>query len=216
MLYAAAKFDMIGSRKLHKRDDVQRHFLLVTDEINSKFSDYLAADFVVTHGDEAQVLLEASDAKWVFRIFEYLSVSMGEVDLRCGIGIGTLNTELQERSIGMDGEAWQHAKTAIETAKRKRQIIGFSGFGQDLQSHLTALANLLCYLQVRWTNEQVETIRLLSQGYAQREIALLLGISDAAVSKRLKAAGWQHYDRGRRSLEKLLENPSLHQKNTPS
>ena len=36
----------------------------------------------------------ASQVKWVFRIFEYLSVSMAEADLRCGIGLGTLSTEL--------------------------------------------------------------------------------------------------------------------------
>lgn len=209
MLYVAAKFDMIGSRKLQKRDDVQKHFLLMAEEINTKFRDYLAAEFVVTHGDEAQVLLGATNAKWVFRIFEFLSVSMGEVDLRCGVGLGTLSTDLQQKSIGMDGEAWQHAKIAIETAKKKRQIIGFSGYDAELQSHLTALANLLCYLHVRWTKEQIEAIRLVSQGHTQREIAPILGVSEAAVSKRLTAAGWQHYARGRQSLEALLENHPL-------
>jgi len=209
VLYIAAKFDMIGSRKLHSRGDVQKHFLFMTEEINATFHDYLAAYFVVTHGDEAQVLLEASNAKWAFRIFEHLSVSMGEVDLRCGVGIGTLSTDLQEKSIGMDGEAWQHAKLAIETAKKKRQIIGFSGFQPELQSHLTGLANLLCFLQARWTKEQTETIRFVAQGHSQREIAPLLGISEAAVSKRLTAAGWQHYDRGRRSLELLMEKHTL-------
>lgn len=205
MLYIAAKFDMIGSRKLHKRDAVQKHFLHTAEEINTKFFDHLAAQFVVTHGDEAQVLLDASKAKWVFRIFEYLSISMDEVDLRCGVGMGTLSTDLQQKSIGMDGEAWQHAKIAIETANRKRQIIGFSGFDIKLQDHLTSLANLLCYLQARWTKEQTETIRLISQGHTQRGVAPILGISEAAVSKRLTAAGWQHYARGRQSLEMLLE-----------
>ena len=205
MLYIAIKFDMIGSRKLPSRGDVQKHFLSMTEEINAKFHDYLAADFVVTHGDEAQVLLEASNAKWAFSIFEHLSLAMGEVNLRCGIGIGTLSTELQEKAIGMDGEAWQHAKLAIEMAKRKRQTIGFSGFESELQSHLTALANLLCYLQARWTVAQTETIHFVIQGHSQREIAPLLGISEVAVSKRLTAAGWQHYERGRRSLERLLE-----------
>ncbi|NMB01680.1 MAG: hypothetical protein GX971_09240 [Firmicutes bacterium] len=205
MQYIAAKFDMVGSRKLHRRSDVQKHFLLMAEDINVKFSDYLEAEFIVTHGDEAQVLLKASQAKWVFRMFEHLSISMAEVDLRCGVGLGTLSTDLQEISIGMDGEAWQNAKHAIDTAKKKRQTIGFFGFDSELQTHLNAIGNLLCHLQARWTKEQTETIRLLSQEHTQKEIAVLLGISQAAVSKRLTAAGWQHYYCGRESLEMLLE-----------
>lgn len=68
------------------------------------------------------------------------------------------------------------------------------------------LGNLLCYLQARWTKDQVETIRLLSQLYTRTEIAASLGISRAAVSKRLVAAGWHHYQYGRKSLEMLLES----------
>ena len=204
MQYIAAKFDMVNSRKLHERSDVQKHFLRMAEEINVKFSDYLVAEFVVTHGDEAQVLLKASQAKWVFHIFEHLSISMSEVDLRCGVGLGTLSTDLQTASIGMDGEAWQNAKQAIEDAKKQRQTIAFFGFDSQLQTHLNAMGNLLCYLQGRWTKEQTETIRLLSQSQTQKEVAAILGISEAAVSKRLAAAGWQYYARGRTSLELLL------------
>ncbi|HHT89614.1 MAG: SatD family protein [Limnochordia bacterium] len=204
MPYVAAKFDMVGSRKLRSRREVQKRFLHLADEINLKFAEHLAAEFVVTHGDEAQVLLPASKAKMVFRIFEYLSLSMVEVDMRCGVGTGTISTDLQEKSIGMDGEVWQHAKDAIEYAKRKRQIISFFGFAPELQLHLNALGNLLCYLQGRWTKEQLEAICLLSKGHTQKEIAEKLEISQVAVSKRLTGAGWHHYVRGRESLELLL------------
>lgn len=204
MQYVAAKFDMVGSRKLARRSDVQKHFLVMAEEINAKFADHIEAEFVVTHGDEAQVLLRAFKAKWVFRIFEHLSLCMAEVDLRCGIGLGTISTDLQEKSIGMDGEAWQHAKQAIDIAKKKRQVIRFCGFHPELEPHLNAIGNLLCHVQGRWTKEQTETIHLLSKGHTQKEIAALIGISQAAVSKRLTAAGWQHYFHGCESLEVLL------------
>lgn len=56
-------------------------------------------------------------------------------------------------------------------------------------------------MQARWAKEQKETILLLPQSTTQSEIAMHLGISDAAVSKRLAAAGWKHYQDGRASLE---------------
>lgn len=204
MQYIAVKFDMVHSKKLQRRSAVQKHFLLMAKEINVKFSDCLEAEFIVTHGDEAQALLGVSQAKWVFRVFEHLAISMAEVHLRCGIGLGTLSTELQKASIGMDGEAWQNAKQAIDNAKKQRQTIAFFGFNSELQIHLNAIGNLLCYLQARWTKEQTETIRLLSKVNTQKEVAALLGISQAATSKRLAAAGWQYYVRGRDSLEMLL------------
>lgn len=204
MKYIAAKFDMVASRKLHRRKEVQNKFLRAAEDINQKYSKYLEADFIVTHGDEAQVLLRASQGKWIFRIFEFLSMSMGEVDLRCGVGFGTLNTDLQEAAIGMDGEAWQNAKQAIDYAKKHKLTIAFSGFNSELELHLNALGNLLCYLQASWTKEQTEAIGLLSQLQTQKEVASKLGISEAAVSKRLASAGWQHYVRGRASLEMLL------------
>lgn len=201
MEYIALKFDMIGSRRLHERDDVQKHFLLMAAEINKKFAAVLEAEFIVTHGDEAQALLMRSQAPMVFRIFEHLSISMKEVSFRCGVGLGTLSTSVQQKAIGMDGIAWQNAKKAVDNAKKKRQTIHFCGFNPLLQTHLNALGNVLCHIQTRWTKDQIETILLLSKFPTQKEIAAFLEISEAAVSKRLAAAAWHHYYAGRQSLE---------------
>ncbi len=200
MYYAALKFDMIKSRRLAARASIQERFLLTAEEINTEFAGVLEAKFVVTHGDEAQALLKAGNAWAGFRLFEYLNTSQPEVSFRCGVGFGTLNTAVQETAIGMDGEAWQNAQLAIELVKRKRQIIWFEGAEQEVN----ALANLLSYLQSRWTKEQAETIRLILRSHTQKEIAAKLGISNAAVSKRLSNAGWQHYLSGRQALEQQL------------
>lgn len=100
MEYIALKFDMIGSRRLHERDDVQKHFLLMAAEINKKFAEVLEAEFIVTHGDEAQALLKRAQAPMVFRLFEHISISMKEVSFRCGVGLGTLSTSVQEKLSG--------------------------------------------------------------------------------------------------------------------
>lgn len=205
MQYIAAKYDMIGSRRLTLRDDIQKHFLHVADEINCKFEGVLEAKFIVTHGDEAQALFSISHAQAAFSVFEHLALAMGEVRFRCGIGLGTLSTTIQQSAIGMDGEAWQNAKHAIDYAKKKRQSIHFYGFEPQLQVHLNALSNLLGFLQAGWTKEQRETILLVSEFATQREIAIHLGVSDVAVSKRLTAAGWNHYQDGRASLDLQLE-----------
>lgn len=209
MQYVAMKFDMVKSRQLPERADIQKRFLHLAREINLKFSRVLEAKFVVTHGDEAQALLKLNNAQAVFSIFEYLSMSLREVDFRCGIGFGALNTPLQETAIGMDGPAWQNAQKAIDLVKRRRQIIHFEGKDAKITEQLNALANLLCYLQSRWTKEQAEAICLLLEARNRKEIATKLGISNAAVSKRLTNAGWRYYAQGKRALQELLSGRGL-------
>lgn len=205
MEYIALKFDIVGSRKLLQRESVQRTFLAVADEINERFGSGLAAEFIVTHGDEAQALLRTSHADFAFAIFEHLFFAIRAVEFRCGIGLGTLSTSLREKAIGMDGTAWQNAEAAIQCAKKKRQAIYFKGFAPHLETQLNALGNLLCFVRSRWTKEQIEVIRLLTKFSTQKEIAVNLGISEAAVSKRLTSAGWQYYYQGRRALDILLQ-----------
>ena len=209
MEYFALKFDIVNSRRLPHRDRVQREFLMLAEDINRRFTHVLAAKFIVTHGDEAQALLNKEDAPEAYRIYEYLTIAMRTASLRCGVGLGTLSTDIQDEAIGMDGTAWQNAGAALETAKSKRRAICFQGFEPAFQLHLNALGNLLCYIQSRGTREQVEVIRLLAECSSQKEIAARLGVSEAAVSKRLKASGWQYYYEGRTALELLLKQAAV-------
>ena len=112
MEYLALKFDIVNSRRLPHRDRVQREFLMLAEDINRRFTHVLAAKFIVTHGDEAQALLNKEDAPEAYRIYEYLTIAMRTASLRCGVGLGTLSTDIQDEAIGMDGTAWQNAGAA--------------------------------------------------------------------------------------------------------
>ena len=113
MRFVAVKVDMVSSSLLQLRGEVLRRFLDIAGEINDRFGVHLVAEFVVTHGDEAQVLLAASQASWVFRVCEYVSLALAEVEFRFGVGFGTLITELQPKSNGRVGKAWQNAEVAL-------------------------------------------------------------------------------------------------------
>lgn len=204
MKYVAMKIDMVHSRRLTNRREIQEELIAHTEQINTRFKVAIAAQCIVTHGDEAQCLVHLSHSGYVLDIFEYLTTSMPTVHFRCGIGLGTLSTNLQPTAIGMDGEAWLNAKRAIDLARKQRQYIQFSGFDSDLQESLNALANLLFFICSRWSYQQHEVIRLVDSGLSQSVIAERLNVSEAAVSKRLSAAGWPHYLRGRKALKALL------------
>ena len=203
--YIAFKTDIIRSRYISKREDVQDFFLNIANQVNEKFANSLEAGFIVTHGDEAQCLIKSACAVSVIDIIEFLHESMHPVQLRFGIGFGTLSTKIQKMAIGMDGEAWQNAKDAIDRAHVSHQPAAFSGFNPNIQYPLESLTNLVLFLSSRWSKEQKEAIKYIREGHTQTTIAKLVGVSTAAISKRLVKAGWHEYSHGIEAIKKLLQ-----------
>lgn len=209
MNYLALKTDIINSRKIPFRWHVQDKFLETAQQLNSRFADQFTAAFVVTHGDEAQGLLNLSALNSLYEIIEFLKETMWPVQLRFGIGYGTLNTKLQKLSIGMDGEAWQKAKLALEEARTSHQYVCYQGFNPQLEDAIESLTNILLYFHSHWTKEQREVIALVNSNLTQSSIAKKLKISEVAVSKRLSAANWKQYSRAKDALKLLLIHPTL-------
>lgn len=93
--------DIIKSRKLVDRNDVQLSLQDLLDNINEEYNYAIASKFLITLGDEFQGLLKP-DAP-VYEIISYIVEGMHPVQLRFGLGFGTLSTPLKETAFGMDG-----------------------------------------------------------------------------------------------------------------
>ncbi|MCL4516262.1 MAG: SatD family protein [Firmicutes bacterium] len=203
--FIAIKFDIVNSRKIKNRFQVQEKLFSAVASVNSAFADAIRSGFVVTHGDEVQGLLDAQKSKEVIGIIERFIDALRPDGLRFGVGVGTLATRLQPYAIGMDGKVWHRAKTAIEFARNKHTPIQFDGFGETNDRLINALANMLLLIRLRWTREQLDVVKLLETNKTQVVIAKQFGVSEAAISKRLSAAGWRYYRDGRAALGLLLE-----------
>ena len=113
--------------------------------------------------------------------------------LRLAIGVGPLETALQPTAIGMDGPAWHRAKYALDQSAAK----GLPLWVELPSAFLTRQANLLlmaiCEIEGSWRLSQRETIVLLRDELSQEEIARQFGITQGAVSQRLRHARWRIY-----------------------
>lgn len=203
--YVAVKMDMRSSRRISDRAAAQERLFATMKALNEEFADAVQSRFIVTHGDEAQGLLRADMVSSVVRVMERAVDGMRPAILRFGIGLGTLATPIQPDAIGMDGEAWYRASATIADAARTRKFVLFSGFGEELDIQSSAMANLLLYLRYRWTNDQQRVIELVEACPTQAAAAEQLGISQAAVSKSLRIAGWRYYIDGRDALVRMLD-----------
>lgn len=196
--------DISASRDLDADDRraVQERLGDLLDRVNRELGEAILADFTITVGDEFQGLLvrpgRLPELMWRLRD------RLPEIRFWTGVGFGGLDTELEERAIGMDGPVFHRAREALEAAHDEGLHGGvFSGFGED-DCVLGGLSRLLDWQRRRFTDAQREAIRHVRGGATQTEAAGEIGVTRQAVSKRLAAAGWSAYRDAEESLRSLL------------
>ena len=117
-IYFAIIGDVVDSRKINNRDDVQKQYVGVINRINKKYFDDISSKFLITLGDSFQGLLK--DSSHILEIIEEIEDSMAPSKLRFGIGIGKINTSIiVEDSSLIDGPAYHNARFAIDEVKTK-------------------------------------------------------------------------------------------------
>lgn len=112
--------DIRNSKELPARKVVQDRLKTVLDTINAKYEAEIVSDFLITLGDEFQGLL--TGGKNILRIIEEIKKELYPVELRFGIGIGQITTEINtEMALGADGPGYYNARKAIEQLKENEK-----------------------------------------------------------------------------------------------
>ena len=182
--YLAIIGDVVSSRELQERGFVQGQLRAGIDRVNEQFAPQIASKFVLTIGDEFQGLLK--EVQELIRLLAVLRLAIHPIEQRIGIGVGTLDTSLQEVALGMDGPCFHRARNAIERSKFKGTSIEVETGREDDPFRIYAL--LYTALRQGWTSRQRQVFDLSMAGDAGKDIARELGISPSAVSQHLKAA----------------------------
>lgn len=157
-----------------------------------------------TAGDELQ--LATSDPRAALAIALHLS-RLGSWSV--GIGVGPVESPLPASVRAGRGEAFVHARDAVERAKRAPTRIALTAADQPAADQRAkdaeALVRLLVELRDRRSPEGWEVHDLLAEGCSQREAAERLGITEGAVSLRAKAAGLRAEEAALPAIERVLE-----------
>ena len=215
MMYIALIGDIIESKKIQDRAQVQQQLLRLMKELNWQYQDYLISPFTVTTGDEFQALF--SPNSYMFQIIDQLSVAFSPYEIRFGIGVGEMVTEInKEQSIGSDGPAYWLAREAINHIHDKNDygINHISVFLADEEVTWTVNAMLAAcsFIQSKWTEVQYDVLKQLltaniyDETFSHKEMARLLGITPSAFNKRIKASGLKIYLRNKRvAMNQILK-----------
>ena len=205
-MYLALIADVIDSKMVKERLDLQKQVEKTLQKMNELFGDYLASRFTLTLGDEFQALLEV-DAP-VFQIIDTLRLELNPTQLRFGIGLGEIVTAIDPlQSVGADGPAYWNARAAINFVHQKNDYgntqIYFSSGKENQDFFVNALIASGEAIRSSWRDSQEEILLNLlkrsvySESFSQQDLAQSLALNPSALSKRLKSSSIRVYLRGR-------------------
>ena len=205
-MYLALIADVIDSKMVQERFDLQKQLEKTLQTMNELFGEFLASSFTLTLGDEFQALLKV-DAP-VFQIIDTLRSLLTPTQLRFGIGLGEIVTDIDPlQSIGADGPAYWNARSAINLVHQKNDYgntqIYFSSGKEKQDFFVNALIASGEAIRSGWRGSQEEILLDLlkrcvySENFSQQDLAQSLAINPSALSKRLKSSSIRVYLRGR-------------------
>ncbi|MDB8641832.1 SatD family protein [Streptococcus australis] len=205
-MYLALIADVIDSKMVQERFDLQKQLEKTLQTMNELFGEFLASNFTLTLGDEFQGLLKV-DAP-VFQIIDTLRSELTPTQLRFGIGLGEIVTDIDPlQSIGADGPAYWNARAAINLVHQKNDYgntqIYFSCGKEKQDFFVNALIASGEAIRSGWRGSQEEILLDLlkrcvySENFSQQDLAQSLAINPSALSKRLKSSSIRVYLRGR-------------------
>ncbi len=216
-MYYAIIGDIVDSKKIKNRLEMQEKLKEFLNKINNDYDDSIASKFIITLGDEFQGLLE--NPVKMFEIINKIELYMKPIKFRFGIGVGNILTNIDEKmSIGSDGPVWWNARNMISELKylkkgvKQISNIKISGIKNQNVLDLININLCLCHsIKNNWTNEQrkvIEHIVLqygLSDNFVQKHIALELGMSPENLNKKLKLSLYYDYVYSQKTIAKILE-----------
>ncbi|MCF4120742.1 SatD family protein [Antribacter sp. KLBMP9083] len=129
-----------------------------------------------------------------------------------GVGVGPVEEPLPAVSREARGPAFVRAREAVERAKTRSAgtNVAVDGPDADRAAEVEALLRLLGAVRARRSTagwEVVDTLASLPDGVRagrQRQAAAVLGITEQAVSQRVRAALWQEEEAARPVAARLL------------
>lgn len=198
--------DQEGSRRVGDRVDALLADLASASPLTGAAPGAVVLPFERTVGDEVQGVL--ADPGLVVGLALHL-VRVGGWSV--GIGAGVVDTPLPASSRAGSGSAFVHAREAVEAAKSRLRSVPLAVRGPraDLAAEAEGVLTLLGSVVARRSAAGWSVVDLLPgvpgrEGSRQEDVAVALGISQQAVSARLRAALWAEEVAARPAAARLL------------
>jgi hypothetical protein len=173
--------DVRGSRKMAQDERYEGQLFLKSAiiQVNEQFSTDIEAPFMITRGDEFQGVLKNLQQAFIAMLeFERL---LFPLQLRYGIGRGSIQKMGSDIPIEMDGPAFHKATAALEKVKKKKYFMQCA-IGEPQQDLLiNTVFSLMCAIKTRWNEITFERYWKYKELKTFERVAKTENISTQAV-----------------------------------
>ena len=206
-IYTVIICDIIESRSLAERGQVQKHVEAGFEAVNRRYNEHIAIPFQFTLGDEFQGVL--NDASKAPHVVSQLREEIAPVRIRIGMAIGDIVTDLSGDIRQVDGPAFHMAREVMEDLKREQRLTKFasqSGY-DDVVNTVYMLYDVIIDQRTERQWQVARAYNLASSGDAA---ARALGTTPQNVSKHIHAAHLLETNQAERFLEHYLLDRFIH------
>lgn len=216
MRYCVITLDLVGSRKVDNRNELQEKLWDAMKVINYEFASHLIVPFDFTLGDEVQgVFSKLSDSYRVIRGFQY---ELDPQEFYAGVGYGAIDTNITQISKEMDGPAFHYARASVEELKKayakakKRSdshhftpLIHYTFTQSTPANIINTYISTVELLKHNLTDKQKEVYQMLIKNDTYRDIADSLHQSKSAITQKVQAGHLEEIIRGENGILQLLD-----------
>ncbi len=201
----------VGSYAIETKKMISESYIAVTGDIVSSRSASLEAmeslktkltkfnkdkkpvvPFSIQAGDEIQGLF-SHEGRPIYSLLLLMS-DIYPLQVRWGIGLGTITTPFQNTTAEMRGDAFEKSRRALEISQRKRRM--FSCLSNDIESeYVNVVLWLISGHMARWNEMTFRRFREYAESGTIYDVAESEGVSVEAVNKHLN----------RRNIREVLE-----------
>ncbi len=183
--------DVVRSRTSADRIGLQKVLVELAEELNREHGTALVAKFEISQGDSMEALLEL-DQYCLASILSYFITR--PVTMRVSVSRGEVFEPVSQSPALTDGPAWWAARERLAESKNKyAHGPMFTGFGDEMDKVLTGIGQSLSQQVHSWTENQRRVVGAKWEHKQSSLVAKQLGISEAQVSRTLKAVNYHSY-----------------------
>ncbi len=144
--------DVRGSRKMAQDERYEGQLFLKSAiiQVNENLASEIEAPFMITRGDEFQGVVKTLQKAFTAMLeFERL---LFPLQLRYGIGRGTIQKMGSDIPIEMDGPAFHRANASLNVVKKKKYFIQCATGDEQKDLLINTIFGLMCAIKNRWND----------------------------------------------------------------
>ncbi|MFT7613993.1 MAG: putative XRE-type DNA-binding protein [Parvicellaceae bacterium] len=181
--------DIVNSQKI-----VSPHLYL--NELTSALSKFGSSpmDWQIYRGDEFQLQLKHPEEAFKAAIYIKSCIkSLPNLDLRMAIGIGSNNYKT-DQLIKANGEAFVYSGGLLDKLKKNKTRLAIKTNNDRFNHIVNLIFQLLSRETDNWSTNQANLVKKLieNENQSQDELAVIMGISQPAISKGLHRSAFHH------------------------